>query len=413
MGDGGRRDARRGDRPRRDRRRPRRRSPWAPSGGSRRVFALALVPVGRADRRRSASRRSRRVAIARPGGRRASPTRCSTSSGLTLLQRGTANDARGRRCSRSSRSWRASASRSAASLALAADRDARDRAGARPRRACAAGRSRSLGWPLVRRLDDEGVVPERQAALLRGIPLFAPLPLAASSGSRRACARSASTPGERLMTQGEAGDTFVVIEDGRGRRRRWTAAPHHARGPGRRASARSRCCARSRGRRRSPRSGPWRRWAIDCETFVDAVTGHEGSAAAAERVVESRLHAGAGSSGPAEPRDRGTPGRGTTGRAARPARTRVAGPRARRPANRCPARTAMAADARSPTTAPPTPASATATRSRTARTAPAPARCSRRSASRTTTSPSRSSASRPRGSRPCPATSTSGGWRSS
>ena len=36
-----------------------------------------------------------------------------------------------------------------------------------------------VGWPLVRRLDTEGVVPERQSSLLRRIPLFAMLPLAA------------------------------------------------------------------------------------------------------------------------------------------------------------------------------------------------------------------------------------------
>ena len=58
------------------------------------------------------------------------------------------------------------------------------------------------------------------------------------------------------------------------------------------------------------------------------------------------------------------------------------------------------------------PAKRHATPSPTARTGPARGRCSRRSASPTRTSPSRSSASRRRGSRRCPATSTSGGWRS-
>ena len=36
-----------------------------------------------------------------------------------------------------------------------------------------------VGWPWVRRLDHEGVLPDRQAQLLQSIPLFAPLPLTA------------------------------------------------------------------------------------------------------------------------------------------------------------------------------------------------------------------------------------------
>ena len=50
-------------------------------------------------------------------------------------------------------------------------------------------------------------------------------------------------------------------------------------------------------------------WSIDCETFLEAVTGHEGSAAAAREVVESRLHAGAGTGGPGS----GGPGSGGPG----------------------------------------------------------------------------------------------------
>ena len=71
-----------------------------------------------------------------------------------------------------------------------------------------------VGWPLVRRLDDEGVIPERQAALLRGIPLFAMLPLAALERVATGMREVRFAPGERLMTQGDRGDTFVVIEEG-------------------------------------------------------------------------------------------------------------------------------------------------------------------------------------------------------
>ena len=147
-----------------------------------------------------------------------------------------------------------------------------------------------LGWPLVRRLDTEGVVPERQASLLRGIPLFAMLPLAALERVATGMREVRFAAGDRLMTQGDEGDTFVVIErgdvevamDGR---------PHHREGPG--AGIGEIALLRA-----IPRTATVTAvddvdaWSIDCETFLEAVTGHEGSAAAADAVVESRLHAG-------------------------------------------------------------------------------------------------------------------------
>ena len=147
-----------------------------------------------------------------------------------------------------------------------------------------------LGWPLVRRLDTEGVVPERQSSLLRGIPLFAMLPLAALERVATGMREVRFAAGERLMTQGDEGDTFVVIErgdvevamDGR---------PHHHEGPG--AGIGEIALLRA-----IPRTATVTAvddvdaWSIDCETFLGAVTGHEGSAAAADAVVESRLHAG-------------------------------------------------------------------------------------------------------------------------
>ena len=153
-----------------------------------------------------------------------------------------------------------------------------------------------VGWPLVRRLDAEGVIPERQAALLRGLPLFAMLPLAALERVATGMREVRFAPGERLMTQGDPGDTFVVIEDGAvdvvmdGR-------THHREGPG--AGIGEIALLRSIPRTATVTAvGPVDAWSIDCETFIDAVTGHEGSAAAAEVVVESHLHAGAGSRGP-------------------------------------------------------------------------------------------------------------------
>ncbi|HEY6568868.1 MAG TPA: cyclic nucleotide-binding domain-containing protein [Candidatus Limnocylindrales bacterium] len=147
-----------------------------------------------------------------------------------------------------------------------------------------------LGWPLVRRLDTEGVVPERQASLLRGIPLFAMLPLAALERVATGMREVRFAAGERLMSQGEEGDTFVVIERG-DVEVAMDGQPHHREGAG--AGIGEIALLRA-----IPRTATVTAvddvdaWSIDCETFLDAVTGHEGSAAAAHAVVESRLREG-------------------------------------------------------------------------------------------------------------------------
>jgi CRP-like cAMP-binding protein len=97
-------------------------------------------------------------------------------------------------------------------------------------------------------------------------------------------------PGEALMTQGDQGDTYVLIETGRvqvtidGR-------PHHEEGPG--AGVGEIALLRA-----VPRTATVTAleavtgFEIGCTTFVDAVRGHEGSLQAAGRVVDARLAAG-------------------------------------------------------------------------------------------------------------------------
>ena len=157
-------------------------------------------------------------------------------------------------------------------------------------RACSCPITAVAGWPWVRRLDREGVVPERQARLLRGIPLFAPLPLAALERVASGMEEVRFEPGEPLMTQGEEGDTYLVLETGRvlvtidGR-------PSHEQGPGDGIGEIALLHA-------VPRTAtvtalePVDAFSIDCTTFVDAVTGHEASRSAAREVVDRRLGAG-------------------------------------------------------------------------------------------------------------------------
>jgi CRP-like cAMP-binding protein len=58
------------------------------------------------------------------------------------------------------------------------------------------------------------VVNERLVNLLRRVPFFAELPLTALERLAEGLAPIAAPAGTRLMTQGEPGDRFVVIETG-------------------------------------------------------------------------------------------------------------------------------------------------------------------------------------------------------
>jgi CRP-like cAMP-binding protein len=131
--------------------------------------------------------------------------------------------------------------------------------------------------------------------MLRAIPLFRPLPLAAleqlASGMRPARFEA----GARIMTEGEPGDSYLVIERGAVE---VSAAGRvlHRQGPGDGLGEIALL-------RAVPRTAtvtalePVEGWVIDCPTFLGAVTGHVGSAAAASVVVEERL--GRGSAGAA------------------------------------------------------------------------------------------------------------------
>jgi hypothetical protein len=66
----------------------------------------------------------------------------------------------------------------------------------------------------VRRAEASAVLPERELAAMRGIPMFAPLPLTALEQVARSLDPVAFAAGERIITQGEAGDCFYLIESG-------------------------------------------------------------------------------------------------------------------------------------------------------------------------------------------------------
>lgn len=71
-----------------------------------------------------------------------------------------------------------------------------------------------VGWSALHRADAAAVVPERQLTVLRGVPMFAALPLTTLEMIASRLAPVRFRPGESLMREGEAGDRFFVIEEG-------------------------------------------------------------------------------------------------------------------------------------------------------------------------------------------------------
>lgn len=69
-------------------------------------------------------------------------------------------------------------------------------------------------WPRVSRLDRRSVAPEREAAVLRAIPLFSPLPITAIERLASAVRPVAFERGEVIMRQGEPGDTYLALASG-------------------------------------------------------------------------------------------------------------------------------------------------------------------------------------------------------
>jgi MFS family permease len=130
------------------------------------------------------------------------------------------------------------------------------------------------------------VVDEETLALLRRVPMFAELPLTAIERLAAGLRPVAFEAGEALMTQGEPGDTFIVIKDGEvevsidGR-------PIHRQGAGTGVGEIALV-------RRSPRTATVVAvtavdgYSIDASTFLAAIAG-PAAAAVTERLVEDRL----------------------------------------------------------------------------------------------------------------------------
>jgi MFS family permease len=71
-----------------------------------------------------------------------------------------------------------------------------------------------LTWPLVRRTDDLAVVPAREMAILRGVPMLRYLPLTVLEQVAESAHPQRFAAGSRIIGQGDAGDSFYVLAEG-------------------------------------------------------------------------------------------------------------------------------------------------------------------------------------------------------
>lgn len=141
-------------------------------------------------------------------------------------------------------------------------------------------------WPRIQQVDDEAVVPERELALLRGIPLFARLPMSALERVAGELEPVGFAPGEVAIREGEPGDRYLIIAAGELEVTRAGRLVNRC-GPGEGIGEIALLHA-------VPRSAtvtavtPTEGFALSSADFLAAVAGPT-SAAAAQRVAEERL----------------------------------------------------------------------------------------------------------------------------
>jgi len=146
-----------------------------------------------------------------------------------------------------------------------------------------------LRWRRLRSFEAGDPVEERHFSLLRADPIFAPLPMATLERLTHDLVEVAAGDGEAVITEGEAGDRFYLIESGevdvleRG---------VHRRNQGAGESFGEIALLRNEPRTATVRAlAPTRLLALERDRFLEAVTGHVRARESADSVIDRRLGA--------------------------------------------------------------------------------------------------------------------------
>jgi MFS family permease len=146
-------------------------------------------------------------------------------------------------------------------------------------------------WPALRRVDAAAHVPTEPLALLRAIPIFAPLPAPALERLAAGAVAVVVAAGDPVFLQGDRGDRFYAIESGRAGVS-VDGAEANELGPGEFFGEIA--LLRDVPRTATVRAlDDLRLYAVERDDFIASVTGHAPSLDAAENVVAMRLPAGA------------------------------------------------------------------------------------------------------------------------
>jgi len=142
-------------------------------------------------------------------------------------------------------------------------------------------------WRQLVRIDREMLPPADELAIVEGVPMFAPLSIAAKEHMAARLVEVPVTAGEVVIRTGEAGDRFYMVADGA------LEVTNGVRAEARRGDffgelALLRDIPRTATVIATTRS---RLYALERDDFLAAVTGHSAVRAAGEAVVEERLQA--------------------------------------------------------------------------------------------------------------------------